>query len=422
VGKKKEQSTVACKIATHNSMTQREVVVTGLGVVSPMDNGEGVDKFWKGLCEARNTVKPIRSFAVDGYKCQVGGEISGFGKFLQDPLLKDHSRCTRLFALATQQAFEDSGLTSDYDHIGVSFGSILGEMQAKQAYMEKAFFQNDSKNVASLEKLSLHSIPAYIAERWNLKGSNMCVSTACSSGADAIGLAFNEIRNGRAKVMLAGGADIMSEFLFRGFSALEALTKDNVVRPFSKNRTGLAVSEGAGALILEEVNHARSRNAKILCSVSGYGSTTDGYHLARPHKEGAGLARAITVALKEARIKPENVDYICAHGTGTILNDLAETKAIESSFGGYAKKVKISSIKSMIGHSMGASSALETICCIKTLLHNIVPPTINYEVPDPDCKLDYVPNVACKTKVDTAITLSAGFGGQNSVIVLNNRL
>ena len=403
-------------------MAQREVVITGLGVVTPMDNGEGVDKFWKGLCEARNIIKPIRSFAVDGYKCQVGGEISGFERFLRDPLLKDHGRCTQLFALATQQAFEDSGLTSGQDRMGISFGSILGEMQAKQTYMEKVFFQNEPKNAASLEKLSLYSIPAYVAKKWNLKGPNICVSTACSSGADAIGLAFNEIRNGRAKVMLAGGADVMSEFLFRGFSALEALTRDNVVRPFSKNRTGLAASEGAGAMILEEISHARSRNAKILCSVSGYGSTTDGYHLARPHKEGAGLARAITVALKEARVKPKKVDYVCAHGTGTILNDLSETKAIESSFSGYAKKVKISSIKSMIGHSMGASSALETICCIKALLNNIVPPTINYEMPDPDCRLDYVPNIACKTKVDTAITLSAGFGGQNSVIVLNNKL
>ena len=402
-------------------MAQREVVVTGLGVVTPMDNGEGVDRFWKGLCEGRNVIKPIRSFAVDEYKCRVGGEISGFEKFLQDPLLKDHDRCTRLFALASRQAFEDSGLTSGYDRMGVSFGSILGEMQAKQAYMEKVFFQNGSRDATSLEKFSLHSIPAYAAERWNLKGPNMCVSTACSSGADAIGLAFNEIRNGRAKAMLAGGADIMSEFLLRGFSALQALTKDNVVRPFDRNRTGLAVSEGAGAVILEEVNHARSRNAKILCRISGYGTAVDGCHLARPHKEGTGLARAINVALKEARIKPENVDYICAHGTGTILNDLSETKAIESSFGGYAKKVKISSIKSMIGHSMGAASALETICCIKVLLNNIVPPTINYEMPDPDCGLDYVPNIACKAKVDTAITLSAGFGGQNSVIILDNK-
>ena len=403
-------------------MTQREVVVTGLGVVTPMDNGGGVDKFWKGLCKARNAIKPIKSFSVDEYKCRVGGEISGFEKFLQDPVLKERNRCAQLFGLASQQAFESSGLTSGDENMGVSFGSILGEMQAKQEYMEKVFFQNSPRDATSLERYSLHHIPAYVAERWNLKGPNICVSTACSSGADAIGLAANEIRNGRAKVMLAGGADIMSEFLFRGFSVLEALTKDDVVRPFDRNRTGLAVSEGAGALILEEINHARSRNAKIFCRISGYGTAIDGYHLARPHKEGAGLARAINVALKEAGIKPEKVDYICAHGTGTILNDLSETKAIESSFGEYAKKVKISSIKSMIGHSMGASSALETICCIKVLHNNMIPPTINYETPDPDCGLDYVPNVACEAKVDTAITLSAGFGGQNSVLVLDNKL
>lgn len=399
-------------------MAEKEVVITGLGVVTPMDHGRGVDVFWKGLRDARNAIRPIQSFDVRGYNCQVGGEISGFEKFLKDSSLSNHSRCTRMFALASQQAFEDSGLKIDSEPVGVSFGSILGGIDSGQRYMDRAFFHDGLKDASLLEDYSLHSIPACIARRRNLKGPNFCICTACSSSADALGLALNEIRSGRVHVMLAGGADMLSEFMFRGFSALEALTKDSLVRPFDKQRTGLAVSEGAGALIMEEMNHAQSRNAKIYCKVMGFGSIIDAYHLVKPHEEGLGLARAINTALTEAGIEAGDVDYINAHGTGTVYNDLAETKAVKLSFGKEAEYVKISSIKSMIGHTMGASSVIEAICCVKVMQDNIIPPTINYEVPDPDCDLDYVPNVAFKAEVNISMSLSAGFGGQNTALIL----
>lgn len=398
-------------------MLQREVVITGLGVVTPMDNGQGVDSFWEGLCNAKNMIKPIKLFNVEGCKCQVGGEISGFEKFIKDSSLSNGNRCTQLFALASQQAIEDSALKIDSETAGVSFGSILGGIDSGQRYMEKAFFLNGIKDSSLLKDYSLHSIPAYIAKKWNLKGPNLCVNTACSSSSDAIGLALNEIKNGRVDVMVAGGADILSEFIFRGFSALHALTEDGFVKPFDKYRTGLALSEGAGAVILEEINHARLRNAKIYCRVIGFSSIIDAYNLVRPHKDGSGLSNAIDTALTEAGIEPEDVDYINAHGTGTVYNDLSETKAIKLSFGKIAKRIKISSIKSMIGHTMGASSVIEAVCCVKVLHDYVIPPTINYDVPDPDCDLNYTPNVACKAKVNIAMSLSAGFGGQNSVLI-----
>lgn len=396
---------------------QRDVVVTGMGVVTPMDKGQGVDVFWEGLCSAKNAIKPIKSFKVKGYKCKVGGETSGFESFLKDKTLADSDRCTKLFALACQQALEDSGLKIDSEVTGVAFGSILGGIDSGQRYMDEVFFQGKTKNGSLLREYSLHSIPTLIAEKYSLAGPNFCVCTACSSSADAIGLAINEIRKGRADVMLAGGADIFSEFMFRGFSALDALTKDGVVRPFDRNRTGLAVSEGAGVLILEDMEHARLRNAKSYCKIIGFGSVVDAQHLVRPHKEGLGLSKAIDVAMLEAGIGYEKVDYINAHGTGTVYNDLAETKAIKLSFKENSKDVKISSIKSMIGHTMGASSVIEAICCIKVMQESKVPPTINYETPDPECDLNHILNVACEARVNISMSLSAGFGGQNSVLI-----
>ena len=263
----------------------------------------------------------------------------------------------------------------------------------------------------------MQAVPGFVAELFNFKGPNFSLNTACSSSSDAVLLAANEIRNGRADIMLAGGVEILSEFLFRGFSAIGALTKDGKVRPFDKNRTGLAVSEGAGVLVLEEKKHALARNADIYCTLAGESSTIDAYHLVRPHAEGKGLARAISEAISNARVQPRDIDYICAHGTGTHHNDLAETKAIKLAFGEDAKSPKISAIKSMIGHTMGASAVLGAICCIKAIKDNIIPATINYKTPDIDCDLNYVTEGSCETKVNMAMVQAAGFGGQNSVLI-----
>ncbi len=366
-------------------------MITGLGVVTPLDCGKGIDIFWKGLCSGTNVIKPIKSFNTDGHKCNVGGEIPGF---------VTDDRCAKIFSLACEQAVADSGIAFRSEIMGISFGSILAGIGSKG----KDYFSNYASTV--------------VAERWNLRGPNICLNTACSSGADAVGLAFNEILIGRVDVMIAGAADLFSEFAFQGFSALDALTKDGLVRPFDKNRTGLALSEGAGALILEEKAHARKRSAKIYAELKGFASGSDAYHLVRPHPEGEGLSMVISQAIANAGINLNEVDFINAHGTGTTYNDAMETKAIKRAFGKFASAIKITSIKSMIGHALGASSVIEIISSIKAMESNTIPPTINYQTPDPECGLDYVFNQACKKDIRSSLCLSAGFGGQNSAILL----
>lgn len=396
----------------------REVVVTGLGVVTPLDCGKGVGVFWDELCKGENAIKPIRSFNVSGHKCNVAGEISGFQTHLNDSFFKEHGRCMKFFALACKEALEDSKINIGLENIGVSFGSILGDIEFVEKYLESIYSdkRNDAHNL--LKDYSVHSIPAYVANRWQLSGPNISINTACSSGADAIGLAFNEIKNGRVDIMFAGGADVFSEFAFQGFSALDALTKDGLVRPFDRERTGLALSEGSGAIVLEEKEHAQKRKAKIYAKLIGFSSGSDAYNLVKPHQEGEGLSMAINKALAQAGIKPDDVDYINAHGTGTIYNDSIETKAIKRSFGKKAYGIKVSSIKSMIGHALGASAVIEAISCVKALSSGIIPPTINYETPDPECDLDYVVHKACKKEIKISLSLSAGFGGQNGAILL----
>lgn len=366
-------------------------MITGLGVVTPIECGRGIDVFWKGLCNGTNTIKQIRAFDTTGHKCNVGGEISGF---------HSNNRCTEIFSLACEQALTDSKPFVDSEKMGISFGSILAG--------------------ASLESEDYfpYRIPEAIAKHWSLYGPNICVNTACSSGMDAVGLAFKEILSGRTDVMLAGAVDLLSEFAFEGFSALEALTKDGLVRPFDKNRTGLALSEGAGAVILEEKRHAQRRSAKIYAVVKGFASFSDAYHLVRPHPEGRGLSVAICEAIKQSGININDVGFINAHGTGTPYNDRMETKAIKSVFKEESGSIKVTSIKSMIGHALGASPVIEIVSCVKAMESNIIPPTINFQSRDPECDLNLVFNEVCSEEVNISLSLSAGFSGQNAAIVL----
>ena len=369
----------------------RDVVITGLGAATPIDCGKGIEVFWKGLCDGINIIKPITSFNTNGHKCSVGGEIPGF---------EVNDRCTKIFSLACEQAIIDSGISFHSELAGISFGSILAGIGDR----EKSYFPS--------------YISGVIAKRWNLRGPNFCVNTACSSGADAVGLAFNEIASGRIDVMLAGAVDLLSEFAFQGFNALDALTKDGLVRPFDKNRTGLALSDGAGVVLLEERAHAQKRAARIYAQVNGFASCSDAYHLVRPQPEGYGLSMAITRAIDNSGIGLNDVGFINAHGTGTTYNDVMETKAIKRAFGRVASGIKISSIKAMIGHALGASSLIGIISCVKTMESGEIPPTINYQSLDQECDLDYVFNKSCKKEVNFCMSLSAGFGGQNSAIVL----
>jgi len=396
----------------------KEIVITGIGVVTPLECGKGVDSFWHELCSGVNAIKPIQRFDVKGHKCGVGAEIFGFEQFLKESGGQDYDRCIKFFALACQQALQNASATQLLTQsMGVAIGTILGSIDSGEKYMNSRFFLSQKGEQGFLRQYCLHSIADFIVKKYSLQGPAISIDTACCSGADAIRSAATQIRNGRVPMMLAGGVDILSEFVFRGFSALNALTTDGKVRPFDKRRTGLALGEGAGVVVLEEKAHALKRGAKIYCKLAASGSSADAYHIVRPHKEGEGLSRAINMALSQIEGVINRIDFICAHGTGTLYNDSIETKAIKRVFEKKSYGIKVSSIKSMIGHTLGAASAIEAISCIKAIEHNVIPPTINYEGPDPECDLQYVVNTACKQNVDTCISLSAGFGGQNTALV-----
>jgi len=398
-------------------MRDKTIVITGISAITSLDNGAGVDTFWQRLCRGDNGLNAIRSIDVKGFECQIGGEIVGLEKHLNGMVPDICSRAVKMFTLAVRQAVEDAVIIENIGKVGICCGSVLGCIDIEERYFEKTFFADKKKDRELLIGSSIQIIPSFAAEMFDFKGPNISVNTACSSSSDAVILSANEIRNGRADIMLAGGVEIFSEFLFRGFSAIGALTKDGKVRPFDKNRTGLAVSEGAGVLVLEEKEHALARNAEIYCTLAGGSSTVDAYNLVRPHVEGQGLSKAIMEALNSAGAQPQDIDYISAHGTGTYHNDLAETKAIKRAFGKEAKSVKISAIKSMIGHTMGSSAVLGAISCVRAIKDNIIPPTINCETPDVECDLNYVTGGFCETKVNMAMVLAAGFGGQNSALI-----
>ena len=402
----------------NQDLPAKEIVVTGVGVVTPLDCGKGTQDFWDKLCRGTNAIKPIRGFDVRGHKCNVGGEACGFESFLDDHWEKEHDRCAGLFALASRYALQDAGADNSLIRaMGVVVGTILGGIESGERYMRGRFSIPKKEDPNLLKQYRLHATADYIKKRFVLQGPSISLNTACCSGADAIRGAASCIRNDDAAMMMAGGVDILSEFVFRGFSALNALTTDGKVRPFDKNRTGLALSEGAGVLILEEKNHACERGARIYCTLVSSGSSADAYHLVRPTKDGDGLFRAMSNALSRIEGAGDTVDYICAHGTGTQHNDHMEARAIKRVFGKRTPLVKVGSIKSMIGHMLGAASAVEAINCIKAMEHGIIPPTINFEEPDPDCDLQYVVNAAMKKSIKTCMSLSAGFGGQNTALV-----
>jgi len=312
---------------------------------------------------------------------------------------------------AVCMAVADAGL-GNRRQAGLSVGTVLGNILAKQSRLM------GGQNPERLRKReSLTCVAPYLAEKHELGGPSFTISTACASGTDAIGAAAREIISGRADIMVAGGVDALSDFAFTGFHALHALTETKV-RPFDKNRSGLALGEGAAFVVLEEEGGASKRGARIYGRILGYSSRLDAHHLTAPHREGRGLAAAAGEALLQSGLDTDGIDYINAHGTGTLYNDLMETLVIKKVFGKTAYEIPVSSTKSMLGHSFGAAGAIETICCLLAINHKQVPPTINFEERDPACDLDYVPNLAREHDINAAMSLSAGFGGQNSAIVV----
>lgn len=405
----------------------RRVVVTGLGVVSPV--GSTIDKFWNSLCEGKGGVGFITAFDASDFDSKIAAEVKDFNPSLYISL-KDIKRLEKFvqYALAASfMAVQDSGLDIpklDPYRIGVLVGSGIGSLRIIEE-QHKVFLEKGPSRLTPylIPMLIVNMAPGYIAINLRVKGPNSCVATACATGSHAIGDAYRIIQRGDADIMITGGTESCVTHLgIGGFCAMKALSTRNddpehASRPFDKDRDGFVMGEGAGIVILEELEHAKKRKARIYAEVCGYGMTADAYHMTAPCPDGDGAAKAMERALSDAKISPEDVSYINAHGTSTQLNDKIETLAIKSVFKSCAKKVPISSTKSMTGHLLGAAGGVEFIACALSIYHNVIPPTINYTTPDPDCDLDYCPNTARKIPVKVALSNSLGFGGHNATLI-----
>jgi len=412
---------------TRKRSVRERVVVTGLGAITPL--GLTAEETWQGLIAGRSGISRITKFDPSGYPTQILGEVKGFnpGDYMNPKEARRMARFSQFAVAATKMALEDAGLVIDQENaeeIGVLLGNSVGGLDET----EKAcwiMFQRGGMRISPFYIVMMPpNLAAFqVACTYGLKGYNSTISTACAAGAQAIGEAAEVIRRGKAKIMVAGGTEsVVCELGLAVFCVGRAYSTRNdeperACRPFDKDRDGFVGGEGCGILILESLEHAQERGAHIYAEVLGYGASSDAYHLIAPDPEGAGAARAMRWALEDAGVEPGEVDYINAHGTGTPLGDVAETKAIKKVFGDYAYRVPISSTKSMTGHLMAAAGAVESIACILTIRDNLIHPTINLETPDPDCDLDYVPNVARKAQVDIAICNSFGLGGQNACVV-----
>jgi 3-oxoacyl-[acyl-carrier-protein] synthase II len=385
---------------------------------------------WGNLIAGKSGIDNITLFDAEQMTTRFAGEVKDFEPtdYINRKDARRMDRFAQLAVAAGYQAVEDSGLkidASNQDDIGVYVGSGIGGLTTLFEQSKVLIEKGPDRVSPFLAPMMIADIAAaQVSIALGVKGPNFCTTSACSSGSDAIGLAYEFIRRGGADVMLAGGTEaIINPLGITSFNALHALSTRNdapqkASRPFDSERDGFVISEGAVILVMESLRHAIKRNADILGEIVAYAATSDSFHVTQPLESGEGAARAMLNALKNGGVKPEEIDYINAHGTSTQLNDAMETKAIKTAFGDYAYKVPISSTKSMTGHLIGCAGALEPAICIMTILNGIIPPTINYDNPDPECDLDYVPNTARPAEVTTALTNSFGFGGHNSVLIL----
>ena len=408
--------------------TDRRVVITGLGVVTPV--GNTVETFWKNLTEGRSGIRKIQAFDTSDYDCQIAGEVRDFDPKNFFNNFKDARRTdrfTQLAMAAAKMSVQDSGLELDRvnrDRFGVLVSSGIGGLKTLEDQHNILMNKGPSRvSPFTIPMLISNMASGLISMEFGLRGPNMCIVTACATSNNAIGESWRMIKFGDADAFLAGGseASIVSIGL-AGFSAMKALSRRNdeperASRPFDRDRDGFVMSEGAGVVVVEELEHAKARGAKIYCELSGYGLSADAYHITAPPEDGEGAVRAIKLALEHARISPEKVDYINAHATSTDIGDICETRAIKTVFGDYAHKVSISSTKSMTGHCLGGAGAVEMAACALAIRDGVIPPTINLENPDPQCDLDYTPNVAREKKVRVAVNNSFGFGGHNATLV-----
>ena len=408
-------------------MEKRRVVITGMGTVNPI--GNSVEESWQAAKAGKCGIGPITRYDTSNQRVKLAGEVKDLdiGALLGKRDAKKMDRFTQLALVASDQAMADSGLDTekeDLERCGVLFSSGIGGFETVgEAYergLERGF---DSVSPFMIPMIISNMAAGHMAIRYGFKGMCSCVVTACAGGSNAVGDAFRHIRDGYGEVMLCGGTEAaITPLAMGGFTAMKALTESQDISrasiPFDAERSGFVMGEGAGALVLEEYEHAKARGAKIYAEVIGYGANCDAHHITAPAPGGAGGAACMTQALADAGITPEQVDYINAHGTSTPMNDSCETAAIHTSFGEHAKKLMVSSTKSMTGHLLGAAGAVEAIFTAMALKEGYVPATIGYQVPDPACDLDIVPNQGRQADIKIALSNSLGFGGHNAAVVL----
>ena len=409
-------------------MSHRKVVITGMGAVTPI--GNNLAEFWEGLKTGRSGGGPVTKIEnLEGFTSKIVAEVKNLDleQFLSKKEARKMDPFTQYGLIASIMAMQDSGLDltkEDLERIGLIVSTGIGGLQIMESSQDTYRERGASRLSPFIIPVMITNIVAgHVAIQFGLKGPNFCVTSACASGTHSIGEALRIIQHGEADVMLAGGTEgSITPLALGGFCALRALTTRNddpsrASRPFDLNRDGFLMGEGAGVIVIESEEHAKARGARIYCELAGYGRTCDAHHITAPDPDATQAARAMRLAFEDAGLKAEDIDYINAHGTSTALNDKGETLAIKKALGmEHAYKVAVSSTKGMTGHLLGAAGGIEAIVCAMAIKEGIVPPTINYETPDPDCDLDYVPNVARKMEVRAALSNSLGFGGHNATL------
>jgi 3-oxoacyl-[acyl-carrier-protein] synthase II len=407
----------------------RRVVITGLGSLSPL--GNDVETFWSNLKNGVSGIHAIDAFDTSAYNCRIGGQVRDFDPkpFFKNPKdVRRTDRFTQLAMAAAKMAVTDSGIDIENlqrrDRFGVIVSTGIGGLKTLQDQLTILLTKGPSRNSPfTIPMLISNMASGFISMEFNLRGPSLCIVTACATSNNAIGESWRIIKFGDADVFLAGGSEAsIVEIGLAGFSAMKALSTRNdeperASRPFDRDRDGFVISEGAGVVVVEELEHAKARGAKIYCELTGYGVSADAYHMTAPPPDGQGAARAMQLALEHARISPDQVDYINAHATSTDIGDICETRAIKQVFGDTAYKVAISSTKSMTGHLLGGAGGIEMAACALAIRDGVIPPTINLENPGEECDLDYTPNVAREKKVRVVLSNSFGFGGHNATLV-----